>query len=117
MPGLRPCAGPSAGLLLSAEHQQGTGAAALHPLQGLTEVIAIHARPLGMQHSALGQSTKAFVERLHHQIGAGRRGGLGQGWIKAEMGAMGLIHQHRHAMAMGDGHQGWQITGQTLIRG
>ena len=28
---------------------------------------------------------------------------------------MGLIHQHRRAMAVGDGHQRRQITGQSLI--
>ena len=97
--------------LLGAEHQHSTGAAGLQPAQGLLERSGRKGCALGMQCRALAQAAQALMHRMHHQISACRQGADRQAGIKAEVPPMGLIDQHRHAIAMGDGHQRRQITG------
>ena len=48
---------------------------------------------------------------MHHQISASGQGRNRQARIKAKVPPMGLIHQNRSAMTVGDGHQRRQITG------
>ena len=120
-PGQLLAAGSSMQMLqgcLAGGQQQTAGAGGLQPQQGPLQASRRHplARPLE-QHGTLGQASSRLLQRLHHQIRPTAQATGGQPGIQAEMGAMGLIQQHRQLAAMGASDQGGQIAHQALVAG
>ena len=57
------------------------------------------------------------MQALDHQIRPGRHSPRRERPIQPQMGAVGLIHQHRHSCVVGQFHQGRQIAQEALIGG
>ena len=69
------------------------------------------------QQAGLGQAAPALVHGHGGHIGSCRHGRHRESAAKIEMGAVGLIHQAKHAGAVGHLYNGPQIAANPIVRG
>ena len=97
--------------------QQRRGATGLQQQQALLQILPGEAGAAVMEHSRLGESRQGFVGGMNHQVCPGGQGVPGQAVMGAKMAAVGLVHQHRQALAVAKLHQRRQRGAQPLIGG
>ena len=101
---------------IQGNHQQIGAAGGLGQVDDLPHIVMIHT-PATQQKGALGQGTAGFVYADCRHIRTGSHSVEGQILPEVKMGAVGLVHQHLHAVLVGQLHNLPQIGADAVIGG
>ena len=101
---------------IQAGHQQIGSAGGLGQVDDIAHIAHIDPGTAQKQRT-LGQAAARFVHRDGRHIRAGRHAAEGQGRPKIQVGAVRLIHQGQHSMAVGQLHQPAQVGADAVVCG